>query len=62
MLNYDNIPDRQISGLDSDELNWVSLESGTRYIKELSCDFLNYLNQEEEEIPWTSRLSGLITN
>lgn len=50
MLNYENIPDRQISGLDTDELNWVAYESGTRYLTELSGEFLRYLNEEEEEM------------
>jgi len=50
MLNFDNIPDQQISGLGTDELDWVAYESGTRKLKELSDGFLNYLNDEEDEM------------
>ena len=42
MINYDNIPDHQISGLDTEELEWVSEQSGDRYLEELSDGFLNY--------------------
>ena len=47
MLNLANIPGEQISGLGTDELNWVSEESGSRFINELSDDFIKYLNNEE---------------
>lgn len=53
MINYDNIPDHQISGLDTEELEWVSEQSGDRYLEELSDGFLNYLNGEEDDISKT---------
>jgi hypothetical protein len=48
MLNLSNIPGEEISGLGTDELNWVSEESGLRFLNELSSDFLRYLNDEED--------------
>jgi len=44
-----NIPNQQISGLCDEELNWVTEQSGDRYMAELSEGFLSYLNNEEKE-------------
>ena len=49
MLNLANIPGEEISGLGTDELSWVSEESGSRFLNELSDDFLKYLNNEEDD-------------
>ena len=42
-LNLENIPGKQISGLDTNELEWVTEESSDRFLKELSKDFLDFL-------------------
>ncbi|PAA68464.1 hypothetical protein BOX15_Mlig032253g1 [Macrostomum lignano] len=47
MLNYANLPDQLISGLSTEELNWVSSESATRYLEELSGVFARQLDAEE---------------
>ena len=52
LINFDNIPSHMISGLGTEELEWVSSESNDRRLLELSDDFLNYLNSEEiKDIP-----------
>ena len=52
LLNMQNIPNQQISGLSDYELKWVTKESDERFVKELSNGFLSYLNDEEnEDIP-----------
>ena len=43
-----NIPEQQISGLDSNVLDWVSFQSSERCVNEISPEFLNYLNREED--------------
>ena len=48
MLNLENIPGQQISGLETEELTWASCESGSRYLNELSDGFLAFLNNEED--------------
>ena len=48
MLNMNNIPEQQISGLDSNVLDWVSFQSSERCVNEISPEFLNYLNREED--------------
>ena len=47
MLNFENIPGHQISGLGTEELEWVSRESNDRFLKELSDDLISYLNDVE---------------
>ncbi|PAA54390.1 hypothetical protein BOX15_Mlig013140g1 [Macrostomum lignano] len=47
MLNYANLPDQLISGLSTEELHWVSSESATRYVEELSGEFARQLDAEE---------------
>lgn len=53
MLNLRNIPNGEISGLSSEVLEWVTSESGDRYVEELSHGFLTYLNSEDDlsEVP-----------
>ena len=43
----DNIPGRMISGLNSEELDFVSSESNVRELFELSGSFLDMLNDRE---------------
>ena len=45
MLNLQNIPNNEISGLDTDVLNWVTIESSERYINEISDDFFEAFEQ-----------------
>lgn len=47
LLNLQNIPNGEISGLDDEILAWVTEESNCRYVEELSGGFLSYLNNEE---------------
>ncbi len=44
MLNLANIPGGEISGLGSEELEWITEESGVRFLSELSNGFMSYLN------------------
>ena len=51
LLNFENIPNEMISGSNDMELDWIADESGERFLTELSSDFLNYLeNLENEDI------------
>jgi integrase len=47
LLNLDNIPGRMISGMNCNELDFVSSESNIRNVFELSGGFLNMLNDRE---------------
>ena len=47
LIDLSNIPEGQISGLDTETLNWVTEQSSERFISELSDGFLNFLNEEE---------------
>lgn len=49
LMNFENIPNQQIQGLNDNELQWVTQESGERFLTELSDSFLSYLNGEENE-------------
>ena len=52
LLNLENIPGNMISGMNNDDLLWVSHESSERYIAELSRSFQQDLeNWHAEEIP-----------
>ena len=46
MLNLDNIPGHQISGLGTEELQWVSRESN-EILMEISDDLISCLNDIE---------------
>lgn len=46
-MNFENIPGNLISGLSDELLEWVSIESGDRYITELSSSFAEELEQME---------------
>ena len=47
MLNLDNVQGHRISGLGTEELQWVSRESNDRYLMEVSDDLISYLNDIE---------------
>lgn len=47
LLNLDNIPERMISGMNCNELDFVSSESNIWNVFELSGGFLNMLNDRE---------------
>lgn len=54
LLNLNNVPNKMISGVDCETLEWVTNESNKRNIVEWSEEFLKYLNDEEiheTEIP-----------
>ena len=48
LSNFDNIPDQMISGLDCEELQWVTMESNEREIYEISGSFLSMLNDLDD--------------
>lgn len=50
LLNLVNVPNQQISGLNDEMLNFVSKESGDRYVLELSDQFFEEL-QETDTLP-----------
>lgn len=50
MLNLANIPNNEISGLGTNDLEWVTAESNCRYVQEISDDFIRYLNDEEDDL------------
>ena len=60
LLNFDNVPNNMISGLDTDELNWVTMESGERELIELSGSFLDMLNEIEQSEEISEELSAEI--
>ena len=41
LINMNNVPRREISGLSTDELDWVTEESCDRMIKELDPNIFN---------------------
>ena len=47
LINLANVPNNQISGLTDEMLNWVTNESGERYITELTKSFEDKLNEIE---------------
>jgi len=52
LIDLSNIPGNQISGLDDEMLAWITEESNSRYIEELSASFVRQLdNQTLNEIP-----------
>lgn len=51
LLNFDNIPGGEISGLDSEMLDWVSNESGYRNLWELTSSCMEMLNDVEISEP-----------
>ena len=48
-LNFDNIPDNEITGVPDTLLEWITAESEHRYISELSKAFKNDISQIENE-------------
>ena len=49
LLNFGNFLDGTISGLDDEELVWVTEESNQRFFKELSSDFWNTIDDQNKE-------------
>jgi len=47
MMNYENIPGNMISGLSDEVLQWVTSESGDRYLTELSYTFTEEIEKME---------------
>ena len=48
LLNIENIPGGMISGLSDEQLQFVTLESGERFLTELSVDFQVDLDRDRE--------------
>ena len=46
-LNLQNIPGEMISGLSTNELEWVSVESIDRYLSELTPSFFDNMEAEK---------------
>ena len=46
-IDLSNIPEGQVSDLDSETLTWVTEQSSEQFLSELSDGFLNFLNEEE---------------
>ena len=44
LLNLENVPGNMVSGLGTDELEWVTTESSDRFVFELDPDFLKEMN------------------
>ena len=57
VLNLANVPNNMISGLESDVLDWVTMESNERELVELSGGFLAMLNEFELSEEITEELS-----
>ena len=49
LLNLNNIPNQQISGLNDDELKWVTHETNSRYVIELDSNLFNDLIEDFEQ-------------
>ena len=47
LLNFENIPNHQVSGLDDDTLSWVANISNERYLHEISEEFKHELDNFE---------------
>lgn len=48
VLNLENVPGKIVSGLGTEELEWITKESSERFILELDQGFLNEMNCEED--------------
>ena len=44
LLNLENVPGNMVSGLGTDELEWVTTESSDTFVLELDPDFLKEMN------------------
>lgn len=49
LLNFGNIPDGMINELDDEDLTWVTEKSNERFLKELSSDFWNAIDDQNKE-------------
>ncbi|PAA78213.1 hypothetical protein BOX15_Mlig009205g2 [Macrostomum lignano] len=47
LINYSNLPGEMVSGMSTEELAWVSSESNSRYLEELSEEFARKIESEE---------------
>jgi integrase len=64
LINFDNVPGRMISGLNDEELEWVSKESETRFLNELLPNpdidaFLSELNFSDIDADITIQMDQL---
>ena len=50
MINMDNIPNKMVSGVSDEELNWISKESCDRFLIELGEDFLSEYGSPESNM------------
>jgi len=51
LLDMANIPEQTISGVSDELLEWLQVQSGTRFVSEISNDFLSMLNENDTNIP-----------
>ena len=49
LLDLNNVPGGQISGLNDEELQWITSETFDRYLYELSDDFVRSLEEHARE-------------
>lgn len=61
LIDLANIPGNELSGVDTETYNWVTEESNSRYIHELSRDFEQMLQSDEGELFANSLLNDEIT-
>ena len=50
LLDLNNVPGGQISGLNDEELKWITSETFDRHLSELSDDFVRSLEEPESDI------------
>ena len=47
-INYENVPNRQFSGVSDEELNFYANASNERYLNELDPNFLQLFDDHEQ--------------
>ena len=47
MINFKNVPNEMVSRVSDEELEWITRESNSRFLSELSDDFLSEFNFPE---------------
>ena len=50
-LDFNNIPEGMLSGVDMEELEWRENESGERFFKEMDPAFIKMLDCVDESMP-----------
>ena len=50
LLNLQNIPQQEITGLSDDELQWITNESNSRYVVELDPEFFREITEDNTNI------------